>query len=783
MATLGGYAQRQSQTASAADTTLQALMMLMQYQQQAEDRRLSREQMQLQNQQLQGLLRAQQREEVAQAPGTTAIRNISDVENQSVYSRLDQTITSLNTFMDNPELASDPMLNADLGLSPAVRSMQSGSPEEYAKVIRVLNTQLQQVQSMIDNSEVPAKEAERFMEGLRGRIKSFANNVSEGVKFQQAYLQVLSEDNARGERGADGELISASVENPEILIPDDPLIELDPATVNSFGKQAVEAGIRKVSESVVDAAIKNLPEEDARTLQQQIEKDPSLIDTIGLAGNATEAIEDIIGNIPPAQESVIDQAINFAKESPGTAAVGTLGAGYGAFKLWPLLRQSPAVAASLTGAELLGRAGQEQGLLPGEGVFVGEDSMLQGSMRDISRAQELQERLPADQRVGPIEGVLRGMGEAAYDALGLESLFHPMGPFGGFGAADPALQTAAAPAEGVIEKEVVRRDLGAEIPEQVTLEDLVAPAPPARDFSKTVAREGETVQDIAERVYGSRSSDAVNRIVEANTGLDDLVKDLTATNGDFAGLVLKIPYEESYDRLDIEMQPTEIPAQADPGYIDYLTNLQFQASMQKAEEANRELAALVGLARETSSPDFGISASGDVVESLEARQRRMAQTNEPARRFDPALMEGLEGSLGTALDMPVGRRRERETTDSMPAALDLPVGGRSKAAEGETTEPVDTQAALASLQDFVPFDEKEYQRRQLVADVLNQTAINNMLQATKQEAERQALMEQVAIEQLLQSTPNTGANLSFNPSTQMPDQSLMSLYALMGQPF
>ena len=111
MATLGGYAQRQSQTASAADTTLQALMMLMQYQQQAEDRRLSREQMMLQNEQLQGLLRAQQREEVAQTPGTTAIRNISDVENQSVYSRLDQTINSLNTFMDNPELASDPMCN------------------------------------------------------------------------------------------------------------------------------------------------------------------------------------------------------------------------------------------------------------------------------------------------------------------------------------------------------------------------------------------------------------------------------------------------------------------------------------------------------------------------------------------------------------------------------------------------------------------------------------------------------------------------------------------------
>ena len=724
MATLGGYAQRQSQTASAADTSLQALMMLMQYQQQAEDRRLSREQMQLQNQQLQGLLRAQQREEVAQTPGTTAIRNISDVENQSVYSRLDQTINSLNIFMDNPELASDPMLNADMGLSAAVRSMQSGSPEEYAKIIRVLNTQLEQVQSMIDNSEVPAKEAERFMESVRGRIKDLGNNVSEGVKFQQGYLQVLSEDNARGERGADGELISASVENPELLIPDDPLIELDPATVNSFGKQAVETGIRKVSESVVDAAIKNLPEEDARTLQQQIEEDPSLIDTIGLAGNAPEAIEDIIGNIPPAQESVIDQAVNYAKENPGTAAVGALGAGYGAFKLWPLLRQSPAVAATLTGAEALGRMGQEQGLLPGEGVFVGEDSMLQGSMRDISRAQELQERLPADQRVGPIEGVLRGMGEATYDALDTLGFMDPMGPLAFLRPTSPAPQTAAAPveeapAEGVIEKEVVRRDLGAEIPEQVTLEDLVAPAPPAAQ----------------------------------------------------------------YDPLDIEMQASGIPAQADPGYIDYLTNLQFQASMQKAEEANRELAALVGLARETSSPDFGISASGDVVESLEARQRRMAQTNEPARRFDPALMEGLEGSLGTALDMPVGRRRERETTDSMPAALDLPVGGRSKAAEGETTEPVDTQAALASLQDFVPFDEKDYQRRQLIADVLNQTAINNMLQATKQEAERQALMEQVAIEQLLQSTPNTGANLSFNPSTQMPDQSLMSLYALMGQPF
>ena len=700
MATLGGYAQRQSQTASAADTTLQALMMLMQYQQQAEDRRLSREQMMLQNEQLQGLLRAQQREEVAQTPGTTAIRNISDVENQSVYSRLDQTINSLNTFMDNPELASDPMLNADLGLSAAVRSMQSGSPEEYAKVIRVLNTQLEQVQSMIDNSEVPAKEAERFMEGLRGRIKGFANNVSEGVKFQQAYLQVLSEDNARGERGADGELISASAENPELLIPDDPLIELDPAVVTSFGKQAVQAGIRKVSESVVDAAIRNLPEEDARTLQQQIEENPSLIDTIGLAGNATEAIEDIIGNIPPAQETLIDRGIEFAKENPGTAAVGALGAGYGAFKLWPLLRQSPAVAAALTGAEALGRAGQEQGLLPGEGVFVGDDSMLQGSLSRISRAQELQERLPEGERVGPIEGVLRGMGEATYDALGLESLFHPMGPFGGFGAADPAPQTAAAPAEGVIEKEVVRRDFGAEIPEQVTLEDLVAPAPPAAQ----------------------------------------------------------------YDPLDIEMQPSEIPAQADPGYIDYLTNLQFQASVQKAEEANRELAALVDLARETNTeqnltfqayevdpnatgadrpqtaeeylasnlnqaiadnPDIGFAADDSLVESLEARQRRMAQTNEPVADLGLRALvrpESLED------------RQARMAQRSEPAT---PLGLRSA-------------------------------REQRVGNVLNQIAIDNMLQATRQEAERQALIEQMAIENLLQTTPPVDPR---------------SLYALMGQPF
>lgn len=678
MATLGGYAQRQSQTASAADTTLQALMMLMQYQQQAEDRRLSREQMMLQNEQLQGLLRAQQREEVAQTPGTTAIRNISDVENQSVYSRLDQTINSLNTFMDNPELASDPMLNADLGLSPAVRSMQSGSPEEYAKVIRVLNAQLEQVQSMIDNSEVPAKEAERFMESLRGRIKGFANNVSEGVKFQQAYLQVLSEDNARGERGADGELISASAENPELLIPDDPLIELDPAVVTSFGKQAVQAGIRKVSESVVDAAISNLPEEDARTLQQQIEEDPSLIDTIGLAGNATEAIEDIIGNIPPAQETLIDRGINYAKENPGTAAVGALGAGYGAFKLWPLLRQSPAVAAALTGAEALGRAGQEQGLLPGEGVFVGDDSMLQGSLSRISRAQELQERLPEGERVGPIQGVLQGAGEVTGEAIRdliPESLLRPFlpGMLGG-NAAATAPQTAAAPAEGVIEKEVVRRDFGAEIPEQVTLEDLVAPAPPAAQ----------------------------------------------------------------YDPLDIEMQPSEIPAQADPKYIDYLTNLQFQASMQKAEEANRELAALAGLARETNT-DQSLTFQDNIY---------------PLNPFDSKPIPEEESTV--------------------------------KGLENKTDE-------------YVPFSEEEYQGRQLMAEMLNQSAIDNMIEATRREQQAQALlsqlvaeqpvyntasqMDQMQIQHLLQSTPNTGANLSFNPSTQMTDQSLMSLYALMGQPF
>lgn len=746
MATLGGYAQRQSQTASAADTTLQALMMLMQYQQQSEDRRLSREQMQLQSEQLRGLLRAQQREEVAQTPGTTAIRNISDVENQSVYSRLDQTIDSLRTFMDNPELASDPVLNAELGLSPAVRSMRSGSPEEYAKIIRVLNTQLEQVQSMIDSSEVPPKERQRFMESLKGRIKDLGNNISEGVKFQQGYLQTLVEDNARSGTGL---LVSESVENPSRLIPEDPLVEVFPATVNSFGKQAAEAGVRAVSEPVVDAAINNLSEEDARTLQQQIEEDPSLIETIGLAENATKAVEDIIGNIPPAQESLIDRAVSFAQESPGTAAVGTLGAGYGLSKLWPLLRQSPAVAAALTGAEALGRAGQEQGLLPGEGVFVGDDSMMQGSMRDISQAQELQQRLPEDQRVGPIEGVLRGMGEATYDALDTLGLMDPMGPLAFLKPTPPAPQTAAAPAEGVIEKEVVRRDFGAEIPEQVTLEDLVAPAPAAAQ----------------------------------------------------------------YDPLDIEMQPSEIPAQADPGYIDDLTNLQFQASMHKAIEANRELAALVGLARETNAeqnltfqayevdpnatgadrpqtaeqylagnlnqaiadnPDIGFADDGSLVESLEARQKRMASKTNP----DNAL-----GRRSLLKNQSLEDRQARMAQTNEP---ETPLGARSALALNPALSLYEERVPAG----FTPLSEEEYQSRQLMAEMLNQSAIDNMIETTRREQQAQALlsqlvaeqpvyntapqMDQMQIQHLLQATPNTGLNLPFNPR---------SLYALMGQPF
>ncbi len=652
MATLGSYAQRQSQTASAADTTMQALMMLMQYQQQSEDRKLSRKQMELQSEQLRGLLRAQQREEVAQTPGTTAIRNISDVENQSVYSRLDQTITSLNTFMDYPELASDPMFNGELGLSPAVRSMQSGSLGEYAKIIRVLNTQLDQVQSMIDNSEVPAKEAERIMGSVRGRIKDLANNVSEGVKFQQAYLQMLSEDNARSGTGI---LISDSLANPGLLIPDDPLIEVSEATVNSFGKQAVQAGIRAVSEPVVDAVIRNLPEEDARTLQQQIEEDPSLIDTIGLAGNATEAIEDIIGNIQPAQESLIDRAINYAKENPGTAAAGVLGAGYGAVKGAPLLSFLPPIAGALTGAEMLGRAGQEQGLLPGEGVLVGEDSMLQGSLADISRAQELQQGLPEDQRVGPIEGVLRGAAEETGEAIRNlipESLLRPFlpGMLGG-SAADPALQTAAAPAESGREyREVVRRDFGAEIPEQVTLEDLVAPAPPAAQ----------------------------------------------------------------YDPLDIEMQSLSDPAQADPEYIDYLTNLQFQASTQKAKEAKLELEALAGL--------------------VNTEQNLTFQDNiYPLNPFDPKPMPE-ETAHGTG--------------------------------------------------EFVPFDEKEYQQRQLAAEVLNQTAINNMIEATRRDQERQALLSQLVAEQPVYNTAPQMDQMQIQHLLQTtPPVDPRSLYALMGQPF
>jgi len=420
MATLGSYAKRQSQTASAADSTMQALMMLMQHQQQSEDRRLSRKQMELQSEQLRGLLKAQQREEVAQTPGTTAIRNISDVENQSVYSRLNQTIDSLNTFMDNPELASNPMLNQDLGLSPAVRNMQSGSPEEYAKIIRVVNTQLKQVQSMIDSSEVPAKEAQRFMEGLKSRIKDLGNNISEGVKFQQGYMQTLAEDNARSGTGL---LVSESVENPGRLIPDDPLIEVSRATVNSFGKKAAEAGIRAVSEPVVDAVLGTLSKENAQTLQEQIDEDPTLIDTIGLAENATEAVEDIIGNIPEAEPGffsktgeLLSDAGEVVADNPGT----TIGTSYGLYKayqkLWPLLKPFAApLAKVLGGAEVAGRIGQEQGVLPGEGVFLGEDSMLQGSMSKMSRAQELQQGLPEDQRVGPIEGVLRGMGDEIYD--------------------------------------------------------------------------------------------------------------------------------------------------------------------------------------------------------------------------------------------------------------------------------------------------------------------------------------------------------------------------------
>ena len=427
MATLGSYAKRQSQTASAADSTMQALMMLMQHQQQSEDRRLSREQMGLQSEQLRGLLQAQQREERESQPGVATVRTLEQVFTQGDYAALEEVLKSSELYMQNPGVVFGETAVTDVP-SAFVRGLgEEPSTQDYATLSAELTNRYERLKSFVGRTAIPKEEQDDFLNRMKDRINALVET-PEGVKFKQGIISKTIQSGL-----SEGSMSIKDTDSPDFMrgvLKANPLFgDQDYSDTLPFLTDVAKKAIQQSRTPTIQAlqnTVAGIEDEDMQEAATDFLKDPSSLNEILSASDPRRALFNMVENMPEAEPGffsktgeLLSDAGGVVADNPGT----TFLTGYGGYKaleklrpLWPLLKPFAApLAKVLGGAEVVGRTGQEQGLLPGEGVFLGEDSMLQGSMSKISRAKELQQGLPEDQRVGGFGGVLRGIGDEIYD--------------------------------------------------------------------------------------------------------------------------------------------------------------------------------------------------------------------------------------------------------------------------------------------------------------------------------------------------------------------------------
>jgi hypothetical protein len=158
MATLGQYAKAQTATGAAADSSLQALMLLMQHMAQREDRKTDREYQQIQMELLRGQL-GQQKIATEQArPGQKTMRNIQEVRTTKGYSDIVTRADELNKVFTLPKGA-DPTLF--LAESPYAQALVTSGGFDYSTGGLEKDTWSREWSSA-------NRRVDRFIENLRG---------------------------------------------------------------------------------------------------------------------------------------------------------------------------------------------------------------------------------------------------------------------------------------------------------------------------------------------------------------------------------------------------------------------------------------------------------------------------------------------------------------------------------------------------------------------------------------------------------------------------------------
>lgn len=377
MATLGGYAQRQSQTASAADTTLQALMMLMQYQQQAEDRRLSREQMMLQNEQLQGLLRAQQRDELESQPRVSTVRTLEQVFTQGDYAALEEVLKSSELYMQNPEVVFGETAVTDVP-SAFVRGLgEDPSTQDYATLATELTNRYERLERFVRSTEIPKDEQDEFLNGMKDRINSLMKT-PEGEKFKKGIISKTIQSGVN-----EGSMFIEDTDNADFMrgvLKTDPLFgDQNFSGTLSFLPDIALGAIQQSRTPTIQSlqnTVAGIEDEDMQETAASVLENPDSLNEILASPDPRSALFNKLGDMPEAEPGFFERVGqvgsdigSYVADNPATVGVG----GYGAYKGWKWLRalQNPGVPAfiapvlkAVAAAELPTRVLQELGIIP-----------------------------------------------------------------------------------------------------------------------------------------------------------------------------------------------------------------------------------------------------------------------------------------------------------------------------------------------------------------------------------------------------------------------------------
>jgi hypothetical protein len=129
MATLGQYAKAQTATGAAADTSLQALMLLMQHMAQREDRKSDRESHDMQMEMWRGQLAQQRIAAERELPGNALVQNIQQARGLKGYGDIVARADELKKVLDMPKGA-DPTLF--LAEEPYAQALVHGGGFDYS---------------------------------------------------------------------------------------------------------------------------------------------------------------------------------------------------------------------------------------------------------------------------------------------------------------------------------------------------------------------------------------------------------------------------------------------------------------------------------------------------------------------------------------------------------------------------------------------------------------------------------------------------------------------------